>query len=60
MPTYDYACKECGHEFEAKQRMSEDALKQCPECKQDSLKKVIKSTSGFQLKGSGWFKSGGY
>ncbi len=33
MPTYVYKCKDCGHEFETVQRMSEDPLKVCPECK---------------------------
>jgi putative FmdB family regulatory protein len=38
--------------------MSDDPLKECPECKKEALKKIIKSTGGFQLKGSGWFKDG--
>jgi predicted nucleic acid-binding Zn ribbon protein len=39
--------------------MSDDALTNCEECAGD-LKKIITSTGGFQLKGKGWFKSGGY
>tara|TARA_R110000796_G_scaffold173337_2_gene290280 strand:- start:1714 stop:1851 length:138 start_codon:yes stop_codon:yes gene_type:complete len=44
------------------QRMSDDPLVNCPECKKDELKKVMvpSTTGGFQLKGKGWFKSGGY
>lgn len=63
MPTYSYECKKCGHEFDIIQRISDDALTDCPECKaKDELKKVIKpsESGGFALKGKGWFKTGGY
>tara|TARA_R110000782_G_scaffold221607_1_gene308810 strand:+ start:107 stop:244 length:138 start_codon:yes stop_codon:yes gene_type:complete len=44
------------------QRMSDDPLVICPECNEEELKKVMvaSTTGGFQLKGKGWFKSGGY
>ena len=32
MPTYQYACTECGHAFEQFQSFSEDSLTECPEC----------------------------
>jgi len=32
MPTYVYRCKNCEHQFEAFQRMTEEPLKDCPEC----------------------------
>lgn len=62
MPTYSYECKKCGHEFDIVQRIVDDALTDCPECKsKDELKKVIKAgDGGFALKGKGWFKTGGY
>lgn len=61
MPTYSYECKKCGHEFDIMQRIVDDALTDCPECKAKELKKVIKAgDGGFALKGKGWFKSGGY
>jgi len=60
MPTYQYKCKQCDHEFEVKQRMTDDPLSQCPECGKTTLKKIINNQGGFQLKGSGWFKTGGY
>ena len=62
MPIYEYACKACGHRHEALQKMSDDALTDCPECGKPELKKLV-SAAGFRLKGSGWyetdFKGGG-
>lgn len=54
MPFYEYRCEACGHELEAMQKMSDALLKDCPECGQPSLIKLI-SAAGFQLKGSGWY-----
>ena len=55
MPTYQYACNECDHAFEAFQSFSEDALTTCPECKGE-LRKVF-STVGVVFKGSGFYKT---
>lgn len=55
MPTYDYRCKDCGHEFEIHQAFSDDALTECPECK-GSLRKVF-SAVGISFKGSGFYKT---
>ncbi len=54
MPIYEYACDKCGHEFEANQRITEDPIKTCPECRSRKVKKLISQTS-FVLKGSGWY-----
>ncbi|MES9970337.1 MAG: zinc ribbon domain-containing protein [Candidatus Thiodiazotropha sp.] len=56
MPIYEYRCEACEHELEAIQKMSDPALSECPECKRDSLKKVI-SAAAFRLKGSGWYET---
>lgn len=62
MPIYEYACGACGHHHEALQKMSDDALTECPECGKPALKKLV-SAAGFRLKGGGWyetdFKGGG-
>ena len=55
MPTYEYACSACGHEFEAFQSFSEDALTECPECKGE-VRKVF-SNVGVVFKGSGFYKT---
>jgi len=55
MPTYEYACTKCGHEFEAFQSFSEDALTECPECKGEVQK--VYSNVGVVFKGSGFYKT---
>ena len=52
MPTYEYACNSCGHEFEAFQSFSEAALTECPQCKGE-VRKVF-SNVGVVFKGSGF------
>jgi putative FmdB family regulatory protein len=54
MPIYEYQCKECGHTHEALQKMSDEALTDCPACHKSALEKLISATS-FQLKGTGWY-----
>jgi putative FmdB family regulatory protein len=56
MPIYEYVCKECGHEFETLQKVSDEPLKTCPDCARQSLKKKI-SAAGFRLSGSGWYET---
>jgi len=56
MPIYEYQCQACGHDMEVIQKMSDDALTDCPECGKPELKKLI-SAAGFQLKGSGWYET---
>jgi putative FmdB family regulatory protein len=55
MPTYEYRCKECGHEFEAVQSFSDDALTECPVC-HGHLRKVFGNV-GISFKGSGFYKT---
>jgi len=56
MPIYEYRCRSCSHELEALQKIGDDELIQCPECKQPELKKLM-SAVGFRLKGSGWYET---
>lgn len=57
MPIYEYRCRNCSHELEIMQKMSDQPLTHCPECGQNSLDKLI-SRSSFRLKGGGWYESG--
>jgi len=50
MPIFDYQCKQCGHQFDALQKLGEPALKKCPECGKNALAKLV-STPAFQVKG---------
>jgi putative FmdB family regulatory protein len=56
MPIYEYQCSACHHAFDVLQKMSDDAIKQCPECNQDTAVKLV-SAAGFQLKGTGWYET---
>ena len=55
MPTYQYACTECGHAFDQFQSFSDDALTECPEC-QGRLRKVFNAV-GVVFKGSGFYRN---
>ena len=56
MPIYEYKCSACDHELERLQKMSDEPLKDCPECGKPNLVKMI-SAAGFRLKGSGWYET---
>jgi len=56
MPIYEYKCDSCDHTLEKLQKMSDDPLRDCPECGEPSLRKMI-SAAGFRLKGSGWYET---
>jgi putative FmdB family regulatory protein len=55
VPTYQYACTECGHAFDQFQSFSDDALTECPEC-QGRLRKVFNAV-GVVFKGSGFYRN---
>lgn len=62
MPTYEYVCEKCGHEFELFQSISAEPLKNCPAeaCAQKKwgrgrVKKKISSGAGLLFKGSGFY-----
>ncbi len=55
MPTYEYACKQCGEHLDVVQRFTDDALTTCPSCA-GSLRKVFGSI-GISYKGSGFYKN---
>ncbi|MEA3549864.1 FmdB family zinc ribbon protein [Pseudarthrobacter sp. C1] len=55
MPTYAYACKDCGHAFDIVQSFSDSSLSSCPEC-QGTLRKKFNSV-GVVFKGSGFYRT---
>lgn len=56
MPTYEYKCLECGYLFEKFQRITEDPLKECPQCK-GHIKRLIGAGSSPIFKGSGFYQT---
>lgn len=56
MPIYEYECMSCGHRLEAIQKISDEPLRDCPNCQKPELKKLI-SAAAFRLKGGGWYET---
>jgi putative FmdB family regulatory protein len=54
MPTYEYTCDACRHEFECEQRIVDPPLKKCPRCGKKKVRRLV-SSGNFILKGSGWY-----
>lgn len=57
MPTYEYICEACGHEFEEFQSITAKALKKCPECAKQKLRRKIGIGAGIIFKGSGFYET---
>ncbi|MDE3112639.1 MAG: FmdB family transcriptional regulator [Chloroflexota bacterium] len=55
MPTYDYRCDHCGHEFSKVRSFTEGALEKCPSCGQRPTR--LFSPPAIVFKGSGWYKT---
>jgi len=55
MPTYDYICDGCGHEFEAFESIKADPQKHCPKCETDQLRRKIGAGAAVLFKGSGFY-----
>ena len=56
MPIYEYQCTECGYQAEVLQKISDDPLKDCPECGKPTMKKMV-TAAAFRLKGGGWYET---
>jgi putative FmdB family regulatory protein len=54
MPTYEYKCTKCSHQFEAVQKMTDNPLTRCPECR-CKIKRLIGAGAGVIFKGSGFY-----
>jgi len=54
MPTYEYECKSCAHNFEIFQAMSDQPVKDCPECGKE-VRRLIFGGTGVIFKGSGFY-----
>lgn len=57
MPTYDYICKNCKHELEMFQSMSDAPKKKCPKCGKNTLERQIGIGAAVMFKGSGFYET---
>jgi putative FmdB family regulatory protein len=57
MPTYEYACRKCGHRFEKFQPMNDEPLVKCPKCGRAALKRLVGRGGGLIFKGSGFYST---
>ncbi len=55
MPTYDYRCGACHHEFESFQSITEAPLRKCPNCGKMKLKRLIGTGAALIFRGSGFY-----
>jgi putative FmdB family regulatory protein len=57
MPTYDYVCDACDHEFELFQSITDSVKRKCPECGKPKLRRLIGTGAAIMFKGSGFYKT---
>src|SRR6185436_4317883 len=57
MPTYDYACDSCKHEFEQFESITAEPQKKCPKCKKNKLRRLFGAGGGLIFKGSGFYQT---
>ena len=57
MPTYEYQCDACEHNFDEFQSMSEEPLKKCPKCGKKKLRRVFGTGAAVIFKGSGFYET---
>ncbi len=57
MPTYDYECDACGHEFELFQLINDSVKRKCPECKKLKLRRLFGIGAAVMFKGSGFYET---
>ena len=57
MPTYDYECDACGHEFELFQSISDSVKRKCPECGERKLRRLFGTGAAVVFKGSGFYET---
>jgi putative FmdB family regulatory protein len=57
MPSYEYKCDACGHEFEEFQSIKDAPLRKCPQCKKNKLRRLISGGAAIVFKGSGFYQT---
>ena len=57
MPTYDYICEDCDHQFELFQSITAKPIRKCPKCGKLSVQRLIGAGAGIIFKGSGFYET---
>ena len=57
MPTYEYECRDCHHQFELFQNITAKPITLCPKCKKNKLRRLIGRGAGIIFKGSGFYQT---
>ena len=57
MPTYEYVCRACGHEFEEFQSIKADPIAVCPKCRKRKVERKIGTGGAVIFKGSGFYET---
>jgi putative FmdB family regulatory protein len=57
MPTYEYHCDACEHNFDELQNFSEPALTKCPKCGKKKLRRLFGTGAALLFKGSGFYQT---
>lgn len=57
MPTYEYQCDACHHNFDEFQSIMDKPLKKCPKCKKSKLRRVFGTGAAILFKGSGFYQT---
>src|SRR3954449_8302190 len=57
MPTYDYTCDACRHEFEVFEPITAQPQRKCPKCKKNKLRRLFGAGGGLIFKGSGFYQT---
>jgi putative FmdB family regulatory protein len=57
MPTYDYVCDACQHQFEAFHSIKAEPMQKCPECGRKKLRRLIGPGAAIVFKGSGFYQT---
>jgi putative FmdB family regulatory protein len=57
MPTYDYECDACGHEFELFQGINDPVQRKCPDCGKLKLRRLFGTGAAVVFKGSGFYQT---
>jgi putative FmdB family regulatory protein len=57
MPTYEYRCKTCEHQWEEFQSIKAKPSRKCPECGKLKAERIISAGGGIIFKGSGFYQT---